>query len=130
MGSGEGPRPTRGRLCSAVSWVVLTAVLAHVTSAGAGGAHDQQEQKDSGDSAAPVQCVITQEGDSRVRSVVLSHGRGQVGLDRRKGRGMETAIQNMPLVEGMKLVTADGYAEVELEDGTHVRLTPSTVVDF
>jgi len=34
------------------------------------------------------------------------------------------------LVEGMKLVTADGYAEVEMEDGTHVRLTPSTVVDF
>jgi len=130
MGSGEGRRPTRVRLRSVVPWVVLTVVLSHVANADAGDARNRQQSKDSSDSPAPPRCVVTQEGDTRVRSVVLSHARGQVGLDRRKGRGMELAMQNMPVVQGMKLVTADGYAEVELEDGTHIRLTPSTVVDF
>jgi FecR protein. len=129
MGSGES-RPTRARLRNAVPWIVLAAVLTHVVSAGAGNARNQQQSKDSADSPDPAQCVVTQEGDTRVRSVVLSHARGQVGLDRRKGRGMELAVQNTPVVQEMKMVTADGYAEVELEDGTHIRLTPSTVVDF
>jgi ferric-dicitrate binding protein FerR (iron transport regulator) len=110
--------------------MVLTAALAHAVSAGTGGAHDQQEQKDPGDSSAPAQCVVTQDGDTHIRSVVLSHIHGQVGIDRGKGRGMEQTWQNIPVVQGMKLVTADGYAEVEFEDGTHVRLTPSTVIDF
>jgi hypothetical protein len=55
---------------------------------------------------------------------------GQVGMDRRRGRGMELTMQNSPIVEGAKLVTADGYAEVTFEDLTHMRLTPSTVVAF
>lgn len=130
MGSGEGPRFRRARLRNAVSWVALTAVLAYAASAETGGARDRQEQQDSGDSGGAGSCIARVEGDSHVRSVVLSHTQGQVGLDRRKGRGMELAMQNMPLVEGMKLATADGYAEVGVEDGTHVRLTPSTVVDL
>jgi hypothetical protein len=130
MGSGVVRRPTRVRLRSAVPWILLTVVLSHVANAGVADLRNQQQSKDSSGSPNPAQCVVTQEGDTHVRSVVLSHIRDQVGIDRHKGRGMELARQNMPLVQGLKLVTADGYAEVELEDGTHIRLTPSTVVDF
>ncbi len=78
----------------------------------------------------PAPCVIKQDGDTHVRSVVLRHIMGQVGMNRGRGRGMELAMRNSPIVEGAKLVTADGYAEVTLEDLMHVRLTPDTVVEF
>jgi uncharacterized protein DUF6600/FecR-like protein len=39
-------------------------------------------------------------------------------------------MQNMPIVEGNRLQTADGYAEVEFEDNSTLRLAPNTLVDF
>ncbi|WP_169746929.1 FecR domain-containing protein [Edaphobacter aggregans] len=39
-------------------------------------------------------------------------------------------MRNMPVVEGLKLLTADGYAEVEFDDTSRLRLTPSTSVRF
>src|SRR5260370_13216561 len=39
-------------------------------------------------------------------------------------------MQNMPIVEGEKLRTADGYAEVEFEDNRTLRLAPESQVDF
>jgi FecR protein len=36
----------------------------------------------------------------------------------------------MPIVEGAKLRTADGYAEVEFEDNSTLRLAPESQVDF
>jgi hypothetical protein len=121
--------PARTWLRRAARWVILTAALAHAGSAPAGSAFNRQDSANQ-NAAAPAPCVVVQDGDSHVRSVVISHVQGTVGIDRGKGRGVEQAMQNIPVVQGMKLVTADGYAEVEFEDGTHVRLTPSTVVAF
>ena len=69
--------------------------------------------------------------ESHVRIVRLSDVQGAVEVDRGAGQGYEKAFLNMPMVEGMKLATkADGRAEVEFEDGSAVRITPNTRVDF
>ena len=69
-------------------------------------------------------------GDSHVRIVRLSDVKGNLALDRKTGLGFEQTMQNMPIVEGEKLKTADGYAEVEFEDNTTMRLAPESQVDF
>jgi hypothetical protein len=69
-------------------------------------------------------------GDSHVRIVRLSEVQGKLALDRKTGLGFEQTMQNMPIVEGEKLRTADGYAEVEFEDSTTLRLAPESQVDF
>ena len=69
-------------------------------------------------------------GDSHVRIVRLSDVKGQLSLDRKTGLGFEQTMQNMPIVEGEKLRTADGYAEVEFEDNSTMRLAPNSQVDF
>ncbi len=69
-------------------------------------------------------------GDSHVRIVRLSDVKGMLALDRKTGLGFEQTMQNMPIVEGEKLRTADGYAEVEFEDSTTLRLAPESQVDF
>ncbi len=69
--------------------------------------------------------------DSQARIVRLSDVQGAVEIDRNTGQGYEKAIVNMPLVEGMKLAAkADGRAEVEFEDGSTVRITPNTKIEF
>ncbi len=69
-------------------------------------------------------------GDSHVRIVRLSDVKGSLALDRKTGLGFEQTMQNMPIVEGEKLKTEDGYAEVEFEDNTTMRLAPNSQVDF
>jgi ferric-dicitrate binding protein FerR (iron transport regulator) len=69
-------------------------------------------------------------GDSHVRIVRLSDVKGMLALDRKTGLGFEQTMQNMPIVEGAKLRTADGYAEVEFEDNSTLRLAPNSQVDF
>jgi FecR protein len=69
-------------------------------------------------------------GDSHVRIVRLSDVKGMLALDRKTGLGFEQTMQNMPIVEGERLQTADGYAEVEFEDGSTLRLAPNSRVDF
>jgi ferric-dicitrate binding protein FerR (iron transport regulator) len=69
-------------------------------------------------------------GDSHVRIVRLSEVKGTLALDRKTGLGFEQTMQNMPIVEGEKLRTDDGYAEVEFEDNTTMRLAPNSQVDF
>lgn len=69
--------------------------------------------------------------DSEVRIVRLSLVDGPVQLDRGTGEGFERAIMNMPITNGMRLWTRDdSRAEVEFEDGTSLRLTPGTKVEF
>lgn len=69
--------------------------------------------------------------DSHVRIVRLSEVQGAVEIDRNTGQGYEKATANMPVVEGMKLAAkADGRAEVEFEDGSTVRITPNTKIEF
>lgn len=73
----------------------------------------------------------TQPGDSHVRIVRLSDVRGKVYMDRNVGRGPEAVMQNMPIEQGMALATgSDGFAEVEFEDGSTLRLAPGTEVRF
>jgi len=69
-------------------------------------------------------------GDSHVRIVRLSDAKGMLALDRKTGHGFEQTMQNMPIVEGEKLKTADGYAEVEFEDNSTLRLAPNSLVEF
>ncbi len=69
--------------------------------------------------------------DSQVRIVRLSNVEGTVKVDRNTGQGYENAFLNMPMVEGMKLATKDnGRAEVEFEDGTTLRITPRSTLEF
>jgi hypothetical protein len=69
--------------------------------------------------------------DSQVRIVRLSNVEGTVKVDRNTGDGYENAFLNMPMVQGMKLATQDnGRAEVEFEDGSTLRITPKTTVEF
>ena len=69
-------------------------------------------------------------GDSHVRIVRLSDVKGTLALDRKTGLGFEQTMQNMPIVEGERLKTEDGYAEVEFEDNSTLRLAPDSQVDF
>ena len=68
--------------------------------------------------------------DSHVRIVRLSYIEGGVQIDRNTGQ-YDKAILNLPITEGFKLRTdADGRAEVELEDGSTLRMASSTTVQF
>ena len=66
---------------------------------------------------------------SGVRIVRLSQVVGETEMDR-NGRGYEEAFANLPIVQGAKLRTAKGVAEVELEDGSTMRLAPGSAVTF
>jgi FecR protein len=69
--------------------------------------------------------------DSQVRVVRLSEVQGDVKIDRNLGQGYEKAFLNLPITQGVKLQTkGDGRAEVEFEDGSTLRITPDTVVEF
>src|SRR6516164_6879374 len=68
--------------------------------------------------------------DSQVRIVRLSDVEGKVEADRNTGQGYQDAFLNMPMVQGMKLATKDGRAEVEFEDGSTLRLASKTTIEF
>ncbi|WP_433964128.1 FecR domain-containing protein [Tunturiibacter gelidiferens] len=69
-------------------------------------------------------------GDSHVRIVRLSDVKGTLQLDRKTGNGFEATMPNMPIVEGEKLRTGEGYAEVEFEDNSTLHVTPNSLVEF
>jgi hypothetical protein len=76
-------------------------------------------------SALPIQA------ESHARIVRLSLVEGTVQVDRNTGNGYEKAFLNLPLTQGTTLATdADSRAEVEFEDGSTLRLTPKTTVEF
>ena len=69
--------------------------------------------------------------DSQARIVRLSDVHGTVEIDKNAGAGYERAFVNLPLTQGTLLRTQnDGRAEVEFEDGSALRLTPNTTVEF
>jgi hypothetical protein len=69
--------------------------------------------------------------DSQVRIVRLSDVKGEVQIDRNTGSGFEKASVNLPVTQGVKLRSGrDGFAVVEFEDGSTLRLTPETAVGF
>jgi hypothetical protein len=69
--------------------------------------------------------------ESHVRIVRLSSVEGQVQMDRVTGQGLERAILNTPIVEGVRLITGkDGLAEVEFENQSALRLAEDSEVKF
>jgi len=69
--------------------------------------------------------------DSQVRMVRLSDVEGAVQVDRNTGQGFEKASVNLPITQGVTLRTGhDGFAIVQFEDGSSLRLTPGTVAGF
>ena len=69
--------------------------------------------------------------DSRARIVRLSYVEGDVQIDRNTGQSFEKAFLNVPLIQGARLRTGfNGFAEVEFEDGSTLRLTSGTQVSF
>ena len=85
---------------------------------------------------AALMCLLlvppTARADSKARIVRLSYVDGNAQIDRGEGQGFEKAIMNMPVIQGAKISTSDAgaKAEVELEDGSAVRLTPETRIAF
>jgi hypothetical protein len=69
--------------------------------------------------------------DSQVRIVRLSDVQGRVQIDKNSGFGFENAFTNLPVTQGIQLRTgSNGRAEVEFEDGSTLRVTPNTTVEF
>jgi hypothetical protein len=69
--------------------------------------------------------------DSQARIVRLSDVQGSVQIDKNTGIGFENAFVNLPITQGTQLKTLDrGRAEIEFEDGSTLRLTPNSTVQF
>src|SRR6476659_10479647 len=69
--------------------------------------------------------------DSQARIVRLSQVDGDVQIDRNTGLGYERAFLNLPITQGTKLRAGqDARAEIEFEDGSTLRITPGTSVEF
>jgi hypothetical protein len=69
--------------------------------------------------------------DSQARVVRLSDVEGKVQVERNAAEGYQKAFLNMPMAQGYQVRTGDdGRAEIELEDGSAVRLTPNSLVSF
>jgi hypothetical protein len=69
--------------------------------------------------------------DSQARIVRLSQVDGDVQIDRNTGQGYEKAFLNLPITQGTKVRSgSDARAEIEFEDGSTLRITPGTTVEF
>jgi hypothetical protein len=69
--------------------------------------------------------------DSQARIVRLSDVQGTVQIDKNSGLGFENAFVNLPITQGTQLRTREnGRAEIEFEDGSTLRVTPNTTVEF
>jgi hypothetical protein len=69
--------------------------------------------------------------DSQARIVRLSDVQGPVQIDKNTGMGFESAFLNLPITQGAQVRTHDrSRAEIEFEDGSTLRLTPNTTVEF
>jgi FecR protein len=69
--------------------------------------------------------------ESQARIVRLSDVQGAVQIDKNAGLGFESAFANLPVTQGTELRTREnGRAEIEFEDGSMLRVTPNTTVQF
>ncbi|HEY5177214.1 MAG TPA: FecR family protein [Terriglobales bacterium] len=69
--------------------------------------------------------------ESHVRIVRLSYLNGQVQTDRATGQGLERAILNTPITQGVRVVTGnDGLAEVEFENESALRIAENSEIAF
>ncbi|HEY4359035.1 MAG TPA: FecR family protein [Acidobacteriaceae bacterium] len=84
----------------------------------------------SAPAAAAANDDSPESGASEVRIVRLSQVREGTLMDRGTGNGFEAAFPNLPVIQGSRLRTTAGMAEVEFEDTSTLRVTPDTEVDF
>src|SRR5579883_45766 len=78
-------------------------------------------------SAPTLRCFA----DSQIRIVRLSDVEGKVDINRNTGNGYEKAFLNLPITQSTSLRTnRQGLASIEFEDGSAIRLSPSTQVNF
>jgi FecR protein len=69
--------------------------------------------------------------ESQARIVRMSEVQGSVQIDKNAGLGFENAFVNLPVTQGTQLRTREnGRAEIEFEDGSTLRITPNTTVQF
>ena len=69
--------------------------------------------------------------ESQARIVRLSDVQGTVQIDKNSGLGFENAFANLPITQGTQLRTREsGRAEIEFEDGSTIRVTPNTTIEF
>src|SRR5579863_7606514 len=69
--------------------------------------------------------------NSQARIVRLSDVHGGVQIEKNAGLGFENAFLNLPITQGTQVRTrSNGRAEIEFEDGSTLRLTPNTSIDF
>jgi len=69
--------------------------------------------------------------ESQARIVRLSDVQGTVEIDKNAGLGFERAFANLPITQATQLRTREnGRAEIEFEDGSTLRVTPNTTVQF
>jgi hypothetical protein len=69
--------------------------------------------------------------ESQARIVRLSDVHGTVQIDKNAGLGFENAFANLPITQGTQLRSGEnGRAEIEFEDGSTLRVTPNTTVEF
>jgi hypothetical protein len=74
---------------------------------------------------------IGAQAESHVRIIRLSYIDGSVQMDRATGQGLEKAILNTPVTEGMRIVTgANGLAEVEFENNSTIRLGENSEIQL
>jgi len=70
-----------------------------------------------------------QDINSHARIVRISYIEGTVQLD--NSHGFENVTMNVPISQGARLLTrSDGWAEVQFEDGSSIRLAPETQIKF
>src|SRR5262249_47221581 len=75
--------------------------------------------------------TIGAQAESHVRIIRLSYIDGTLQMDRATGQGLERAILNTPITEGLSLVTGnDGLAEVEFENNSAVRVGENSELRF
>ncbi len=95
----------------------------------------QAQQSESADmtsdaAVAAAESAALASGESGVRIVRLSEVKGIVTFDRKTENGFEPAFANQPIIQGGRLQTREGVAEVEFEDNSTLRITPNSLVEF
>ncbi len=67
---------------------------------------------------------------SQVRIVRLSEIRGKVEMERAASQGFQATFPNLPVVQGSRLKSDTGVAEVEFEDNSTLRIAPASSIEF
>lgn len=97
--------------------------------AGLGAAHAQTATPPPPPPDTPPDSIQQPPPDVDVRAVRLSDVQGDVKILNGENEAFSQAQLNMPIVQGMKIVTAeDGRAEIQFEDGSVARITPNSSI--